>query len=168
MGTKVQFIVHDHHAKRAGYHQDLRFQDPLDRRRWYSFAVPKKVPLKPDVKVLAIRTHMHLKDEALFQGEIPSGEYGSGTIIVFDQGVCRIEKITSAHIVILFQGSKVKGLYHFVSLGNVKKSKFKQQQYLLFKSKKKDFEPLKLGDTEISKYLATTGKFQEFSKGRIA
>lgn len=168
MGTKVQFIIHDHYAKKAGYHQDLRFQDPLNRRRWYSFAVPKKVPLKPGTKVLAIRTHMHSEEEALFHGDIPSGEYGSGELIIFDQGVCSIEKLSSAHIVVLFQGGKVKGLYHFVSLGNVKKSKFKQQQYLLFKSKEKDYELLKLSDAEISKYLTTTGKFQKFSRGRIA
>jgi len=164
----VKFVVHDHKARRAGYHQDLRFQDPKNMKNWYSFAVPKKVPLNPGEKVLAIQTHVHTEEEALFQGEIPPKEYGGGIITVFDQGVCRIEKLTSAHIVIQFQGAKIKGLYHMVSLGNVKKSKFKQKQYLLFKSKMTDYQPLKIKGSSLDTILKTGSRFRMYPGGRIA
>jgi len=153
MATTVKFVIHDHKARRAGFHQDLRFQDPKNLRNWYSFAVPKKVPLKLGEKVLAIQTHVHTEEEALFQGEIPPREYGGGTITIFDQGACSIEKLSSAHIVIIFQGGKVRGMYHMVSLGNVKRSKFKQKQYLLFKSKETEFKPLKLTSNDIRRYM---------------
>jgi DNA ligase D-like protein (predicted 3'-phosphoesterase) len=168
ISSTVRFIIHDHHARKAGYHQDIRFQNPIDLRQWYSFAVPKRVPLKPGTKVLAIRTHIHSEEEALFQGEIPAGEYGGGTLMLFDQGACKIQKLTSAHIVILFQGSKVKGLYHFISIGNVKRGDFKQQHYMLFKSKEKDYEPLRISDTEISKHIEHAKRIHKFLGGKIA
>ena len=168
MLSTVRFIVHDHYAKKAGFHQDVRFQNPIDLRNWYSFAVPKGVPLQTGVKVLAIRTHMHKEEEALFQGEIPAGEYGGGTLIMFDQGACKILKLTSAHIVIQFQGSKIEGIYHLVSIGNLKSSKYKQQHYMLFKSKEKDYDPLKLRDLDVTKYINAAKKIQKFLGGRIA
>jgi bifunctional non-homologous end joining protein LigD len=93
---KVRFVIHDHKAKRAGYHQDLRFEDPIKKNHWHSFAVPKTVPLAPGKKVLAIKTHIHTKDQALFKGDIPAGEYGGGNIELFDQGIAKLEKFTSA------------------------------------------------------------------------
>lgn len=130
---KTQFIVHDHDAFRAGKHQDLRFK--IKSNKWDSFAVPKKVPLKLGVKVLAIKTHSHSNKEAMFVGEIPKGEYGGGKLKVFDQGDCIIEKYTPAHIVIDFKGRKIKGIYHLINIGVTGKARYKQQQYLLFKGK---------------------------------
>lgn len=168
MSKTVKFVIHDHHAIKAGYHQDLRFQNPEDTRHWYSFAIPKGVPLQTGTKVLAIRTHMHTEEEALFQGEIPPGEYGGGTLAVFDQGLCQIHKLTSAHIMLLFQGSKVKGLYHLISTGNIRAKEFKQQQYMMFKSKERKHEPLKIGGMEMAKYLMITKRLIKLAKGRIA
>ena len=136
---KVRFVIHDHKAKRAGYHQDLRFEDPIKKNHWHSFAVPKTVPLNAGqkvlaikthihTKVLAIKTHIHTKDQALFKGDIPAGEYGGGNIELFDQGIAKLEKFTSAHITIILQGRKVNGLYHLISLGNVKNNKFNQPE----------------------------------------
>jgi bifunctional non-homologous end joining protein LigD len=159
----VRFVVHDHKADRAGYHQDLRFQLP-GSKNWASFAVPKGVPLKPGLKVLAIRTHDHTEQEALFTGDIPPGDYGGGTLTIFDEGICKLDKNTSAHIIITFQGNKLKGLYHLVSLGNVKRSKFKQRQYLLFKSKVKSYRALRLTDSELNKYRTV---FKRFKNVRI-
>jgi len=132
-GMKTQFVVHDHQALRAGKHQDLRFRVAKDK--WDSFAVPKGVPLTPGTKVLAIKTHSHSDKEALFVGEIPKGEYGGGTLKVFDEGVCIIEKYAPAHIAITLRGKKLKGLYHMVNTGVARGGKYKQQHYMLFKGK---------------------------------
>lgn len=135
MAKTSRFIVVDHEARRAGKHQDLRFKQPTGNM-WDSFAVRKGVPLKEGIKVLAVKTHDHKEDEALFVGTIKSG-YGAGKLKRFDGGSCTIEKYSPAHIAINFKGSKVKGLYHLISTGVIDKKEFKGKQYLLFKGKAK-------------------------------
>lgn len=130
--TKSRFIVVEHHAIRARLHYDLRFRIP-DSNNWASFAIRKGVPLKPGVKVLANKTHDHSEKEALFLGKIPEGEYGAGVLKKWDGGTCDIHKYTPSHIVIEFDGKKVKGLYHLVSLSVMRKPKQSGKQYFLFK-----------------------------------
>ena len=72
----------------------------------------------------------------MFIGEIKEG-YGAGKLSKLDDGVCEIEKYSNAHIIINFKGKKLKDVYHMVSLGNVKREKFKDQQFILFKGKMK-------------------------------
>ncbi len=155
----VRFVVHDHKADRAGYHQDLRFQLPRSRN-WASYAVPKGIPTEPGIKVLSIRTHDHTEKEALFIGDIPPGDYGAGTLTIFDEGLCKLEKFTSAHIIMTFQGSKIKGIYHMVSVGNISKEKFKQRQYLLFKSKIKTYKPLNISGSEMNNIKKVYNRFK--------
>ena len=130
--TTSEFVVTEHHAKKAGLHWDMRFQIPKSKM-WASFAVRKGVPLKPGTKVLAVRTRDHKKDEALLTGELKSG-YGAGKFIEWDRGKCIIHKYSNRHISIEFKGRKVKGLYHFVDIGVADKN-FKGEQYFLFKGK---------------------------------
>jgi hypothetical protein len=136
MKTKSQFIVVEHKAKKAGTHFDLRFQIPKSKN-WASFAVRKGVPLKPGIRVLAIKTHNHSKKEALFIGTIESG-YGAGILKKWDGGSCTILKYKPSNIAIDFKGSKVKGLYYLINTGVMDKSKYKKSQYMLFKGKLKE------------------------------
>ena len=131
---KSKFIVVEHKAVRAGKHQDLRFRKPKGKL-WDSFAVRKGVPLKPGVKVLAMKTHDHTEKDAVTTKEIKSG-YGKGTYKKIDGGQCEIEKYTPSHIAVVFKGSKVKGLYHLVNAGVMRsKDNYKEQKWLLFKGK---------------------------------
>lgn len=130
---KVKFIIHTHSALRAGDHTDLRFQKPNDTKNWLSFAIRKGVPEKPGVRVLAIKTNLHSEKEALMVGEIPKGEYGAGTLKVFDEGNAIIHIYKPAHIAIEFNGKKIKGLYHLINIGTTKNVRYKDNQYLLFK-----------------------------------
>ena len=139
MTTTSKFIVVEHHAKKARLHYDLRFEDPNKRGIWLSFAVRKGVPLQPGTRVLAVRTHDHTTKEALFLGKIESG-YGAGILKKWDDGQCIIHKFKPGHKVIEFKGRKVKGFYHLVSTGVIKKSNYKNQDYknqsyMLFKGK---------------------------------
>ena len=131
--TNSKFIIVKHEAKRAGLHYDLRFQMP-NSQNWASFAVRKGVPTSPGQKVLAIRTHDHTAKEALMLGTIESG-YGAGKLSKWDDGSCIIHKYSSAHMAIEFKGRKVKGIYHLISTGVIRKKEFKSKQYLLFKGK---------------------------------
>jgi hypothetical protein len=130
--TRSEFVVTEHKAKRAGLHWDLRFQMP-NSKMWASFAVRKGVPLKEGIKVLAVRTHDHKREEALLTGKIESG-YGAGTFKEWDRGKCDIIKYSVSHIAINFKGKKVKGIYHLINVG-VSNKKYKALQYFLFKGK---------------------------------
>ena len=134
MVTKSQFIVVEHNATKARLHWDLRFIMPKSQL-WMSFAVRKGIPLNPGQKVLAVRTHDHTKEEALFLGTIPPGEYGAGKLKKWDDGQCIIHKFKPGHILIEFKGSKVKGFYHLISTGVMNRKEYKNQQYMLFKGK---------------------------------
>lgn len=127
-----EFVVTEHHAKKAGLHFDLRFEIPKSKM-WASFAVRKGVPLSPGVKVLAVRTHDHKRDEALLTGTLKSG-YGAGIFKEWDRGKCIIHKYSVSHISIEFKGKKLKGLYHLINIGVTDKN-FKGLQYFLFKGK---------------------------------
>jgi len=82
MSSSSKFIIVKHEARRAGLHFDLRFKMP-GSPNWASFAVRKGVPLESGQKVLAIRTHDHSDEEALFLGTIESG-YGAGKLSKWD------------------------------------------------------------------------------------
>jgi bifunctional non-homologous end joining protein LigD len=127
----AKFIVVKHEAKRAGIHYDLRFEMP-NSKLWASFAVPKGVPTEPGQKVLAVRTHDHSKEEALFLGTIAQG-YGAGKLTKWDGGTCIVRRFDEKHMAVEFKGSKVKGLYHLIK--SPYGGKFKQKQYFLFKGK---------------------------------
>lgn len=131
--TRSKFIVVEHDAKKARLHWDLRFKMP-NSKIWASFAVRKGVPLKPGLKVLAVRTHDHTEKEALFLGVIDDG-YGAGKLKKWDDGQCVIHKYSPSHIAIEFKGRKVKGLYHLINTGVMNKKEYKKQQYILFKGK---------------------------------
>ena len=134
MRVLSKFFVAEHHATRAKLHYDLRFKIPSSGM-WASFACRKEIPMSTGQKILAVRTKDHTSKEAKFTGKIPEGEYGAGTIKKWDSGSCVIEKYSTAHIAISFKGSKLKGMYHLVSIKLIQKKKAEGSQYLLFKGK---------------------------------
>jgi bifunctional non-homologous end joining protein LigD len=132
MSDKSKFVLMKHEALKAGLHFDLRFRIP-GSKNWNSFAIRKGIP-KGNEKVLAVKTTVHSENDALFIGKIPEGEYGGGTLSKFDSGSCDILKYDiGRHIVIRFNGSKLDGIYHFISMSTIGKGK--QNQYLFFKGK---------------------------------
>jgi len=127
-----KFIVVEHDAKRAGLHYDLRFKIP-GSSKWASFAIRKGVPLETGKKVLAVRTEDHAEREATYTGIIKTG-YGAGVLKKWDSGSCNVIKFSTAHITVDFKGSKVKGVYHFVSTGVIDKD-YDKPSYMLFKGR---------------------------------
>jgi len=108
--TNTRFVIHDHYARRAGHHWDLRIEKDKVLKSW---AIPKhRMPEKGE-RLLAAQTPDHPLSWYDFEGEI-TDTYGRGTVKILEQEKCKIIKWKESHIGIEFQGKKIKGIYYLI------------------------------------------------------
>lgn len=112
----VRFVVQKHAARRV--HYDLRLEH--DGVLW-SWAVTRGPSLVPETKRLSVRTEDHPLKYLDFEGVIPAGEYGGGTMIVWDYGRWQSEfdpvaGLEKGHLSFFLEGERLKGQWHLVRL----------------------------------------------------
>jgi bifunctional non-homologous end joining protein LigD len=102
----ARFVVQEHRARRL--HWDLRLEHEGTLASW---ALPRGVPAHPDENRLAVRTEDHPLEYLDFHGEIPKGEYGAGTMTIWDRGTYDAEKFRDGEVIATFSGERLKGRY---------------------------------------------------------
>ncbi|MEM3458765.1 MAG: DNA polymerase ligase N-terminal domain-containing protein [Candidatus Bathyarchaeia archaeon] len=123
MGEGNIYVVQKHAATHL--HYDLRLEMDGVLKSW---AVPKEPPLTVGVRRLAVQVEDHPVDYASFEGTIPEGEYGAGTVEIWDKGTYKMIDRKEDKLIVEINGNKLKGVYVLV--------RFKDQKnWLLFKKK---------------------------------
>jgi bifunctional non-homologous end joining protein LigD len=101
-----RFVVQEHHARRL--HWDLRLERDGVLASW---ALPKGVPQDPKNNRLAVRTEDHPLQYLEFEGKIPKGQYGAGTMEIWDRGTYEAEKFRDDEVIATFAGERMRGKY---------------------------------------------------------
>ena len=133
---KLRFVVQKHDASRLHYDFRLEIDGVL-----VSWAVPKGPSANPADRRLAVQTEDHPIGYIDFEGTIPQGEYGGGTVMVWDIGTYHAEgneddardnslmkkQLRDGNIKVVLEGKKLKGSWHCVMM------KGEDRQWLLMK-----------------------------------
>jgi DNA ligase D-like protein (predicted 3'-phosphoesterase) len=138
-----RFVVQKHAARQLHYDFRLEVEGVLK-----SWAVPKGPSLNPKDKRLAVPTEDHPLEYADFEGVIPEGEYGAGTVMVWDIGIFRnitekkgqpvplAEAVPHGHVKVWLEGKKLRGGF---ALTRFKKSP--EEAWLLVKADDEGADP---------------------------
>ncbi len=108
-GHDDRFVIQEHHARRL--HYDLRLERDGVLASW---AVPKNLPEDTGRNHLAVRTEDHPLEYLDFHGTIPSGEYGAGTMTVWDTGTYDTEKWRDDEVIVRLHGERIMGRYALI------------------------------------------------------
>jgi bifunctional non-homologous end joining protein LigD len=108
-GPGDRFVIQEHHARRL--HWDVRLERDGVLVSW---AVPKGLPTDPGTVRLAVHTEDHPLEYLDFSGEIPAGEYGGGSMTIWDTGTYEIEKWNRREVIVRMSGQRARGRYVFI------------------------------------------------------
>jgi bifunctional non-homologous end joining protein LigD len=104
------FVVQRHDARRL--HYDFRLERDGALASW---AVPKGVPLEPGKQHLAVHVEDHPLDYATFEGEIPKGEYGAGTVEIWDTGTYELlDEKKNGGLTVRLHGKRLEGTWALI------------------------------------------------------
>ena len=120
IGTKKNsiFVIQEHHATHL--HWDLRLEIGGVLRSW---AIPKNpVDVNYGTKRLAIHVEDHPIEYADFEGEIPAGMYGAGTVKIYDSGEFILEDERDNKLSFELKGKKLNGVFNLVYVPNMGKN----------------------------------------------
>lgn len=120
------FVIHEHHAKTL--HFDLRLEFNKVLKSW---AVPKGPSMIPGEKRLAIMVEDHPLEYASFEGQIPDGTYGAGSVAIWDSGRFDIQggSLKQGKLDLFFGGKKLKGTFALIRMSG------KAKEWLLIKKR---------------------------------
>jgi bifunctional non-homologous end joining protein LigD len=133
--TGHSFVIQQHAARRLHYDFRLELDGVL-----LSWSVPKGPSLSPKDRRLAVRTEDHPLDYAGFEGIIPAGQYGGGTVVVWDRGSWEPEgdaraAMEKGRLTFTLHGEKLAGRWHLVKTRGGAMNDGKAENWLLFKGR---------------------------------
>lgn len=113
-GDGPTFVIQEHHARRLHYDFRLEHEGVL-----VSWAIPKNLPDRPSKNHLAVRTEDHPLEYGSFAGTIPEGEYGAGTVTIWDSGTYTAEKFridgtADGEVIVDLRGQRISGRYALI------------------------------------------------------
>ena len=120
-----RFVVQEHDA--TNLHWDFRLEMDGTLKSW---AVPKEPPKRPGVRRLAVQVEDHPLEYSNFEGTIPEGEYGAGTVSIWDRGLYEPMVWEEDKVEFLLQGERLRGRYALVRIKKAKKN-----EWLLLKAR---------------------------------
>lgn len=151
------FYVQRHDATRLHYDFRLEIGGVL-----VSWAIPKGPSLEPLSKHLAMHVEDHPLEYGTFEGNIPKGEYGGGSVMLWDQGTWELlgdapvqEQIARGDLKIRLHGEKLKGEFALIHM----RGRGKGNEWLMIK--KKDAEAKPGWNIEDYAYSVSTGRTQQ-------
>ncbi|MBS3794174.1 MAG: DNA ligase [Candidatus Thorarchaeota archaeon] len=169
---KPIFVIQKHDA--SNLHYDFRLEVEGVLKSW---AVPKGPSTDPSTKRLAIPTEDHALEYADFEGNIPEGEYGAGTVMVWDHGTYRnlraekedaearmtmTQSLEDGKVEIWLEGKKLEGGYVLIRTGSGKGAR-----WLLIKMRDKRAQPERSVVEEEPKSAITGRTLQEIRESTI-
>lgn len=153
---QLAFVVQKHAATHL--HYDFRLESEGVLKSW---VLPKGPSLDPKDKRLAIMVEDHPYEYRKFEGTIPKGNYGAGTVMIWDEGTytplekSMPEAIKKGHIIFEMKGKKLKGVFHLVKLKQ-------SNQWLFFKGS--DEHASNKDVTRLDKSAVTKRSMQQIGK----
>lgn len=168
---KAMFLVQKHDASRLHYDFRLAIEGVL-----VSWALPKGPSLDPAVRRLATRTEDHPIEYANFEGTIPEGEYGGGTVMLWDRGtfesqdeLTAAEQLERGEIKFLLHGKKLQGAFVLIHTGRGAAKPRDRGRWLLLKRRDEaavsSWDP---EDPKLGRSVATGRTLDEIARGRPA
>jgi bifunctional non-homologous end joining protein LigD len=162
------FVVQKHAAHRAGLHYDFRLEH---NGVLWSWAVRKGPSLDPSVKHIAAHVEDHPIDYAGFQGSIPDGQYGAGTVETWDRGTWEPVNdpehgMQKGELTFTLHGTRLNGRFHLVRLKPKPGSRSKADNWLLFKGHD-EFERAD-ADADVIEQTAAPPKPQQTDTAELA
>jgi bifunctional non-homologous end joining protein LigD len=148
-GNELSFVIQKHAARRLHYDFRLELDGVLK-----SWAVPKGPSLDPGEKRLAVHVEDHPLDYGQFEGVIPEGEYGGGTVLLWDRGTwIPLERDPEAayrkgSLKFILNGAKLHGKWALVRMGG-KAATEPRENWLLIKERDEEAMP-QSGDAIVS------------------
>src|SRR5438132_5181675 len=127
-----RFVIQKHAARRLHYDFRLEMEGVLK-----SWAVPKGLPWKQGEKYLAVEVEDHPIDYADFEGIIPAGQYGGGTVMVWDRGNYYVhgeqplKALREGKLHLVLEGQKAKGEWTLI---RIRGRDGEKNQWLILKS----------------------------------
>jgi bifunctional non-homologous end joining protein LigD len=162
------FVVQKHQAHRAGLHWDFRLEQ---NGVLWSWAVRKGPSLDPADKRIAVHVEDHPLDYAEFQGSIPDGHYGAGTVETWDRGTWEAlvdpdEGLRDGEIKFVLSGERLNGKFTLVRLKPRPNQRGKQDNWLLIKGH--DADEREGADAEVLEAAVPLSKTRKAASGKAA